>query len=242
LRPETISKVLDQRYRLVINAAAYTDVDGCETNLQTASTLNATAVGQLAGRCAELGCKLVHYSTDYVFDGEASQPYPTSHPRRPLNAYGRTKAGGERLIESSDCDFLLIRTSWLFAPWGNNFVQTILRLAAERAELQVVDDQRGRPTSAQHLAETTRQLLVKGASGIFHITNGGECSWYDFAREIVAHRQLSCHVKPCRSQQFPRPATRPNYSVLDVSETEAILGQMPDWRNHLHKVLDQLGK
>ena len=240
LRPHTITEVLDDRYGCVINAAAYTDVDACETNEELATTINATGVGQLARRCAELGTKLIHYSTDYVFDGKATSPYESNHRRNPVSAYGRTKASGEQNIETSGCDFLTIRTSWLYAPWGNNFVCTIARLAAERPELRVVDDQRGRPTSARLVADASARLLNAGTEGIFHLANQGDCTWYDLARDIISYGNYPCQLEPCTSDEYPRPAQRPEYSVLDLSRTEAILGPLPHWRDSLHKTLDEL--
>lgn len=240
LRPETITDVLDERFSLVINAAAYTDVDGCESNQELATVVNATGVGQLARRCAQLDCKLVHYSTDYVFDGSATRPYATNHPRDPANAYGKTKAEGEQFVEQSGCDFLLIRTSWLYAPWGNNFVRTISRLAAERSELRVVSDQRGRPTSAQSLAAASMKLLKAAASGVYHVADGGECTWYELAQEIVARRQSTCRVEPCATVERARRAVRPAYSVLDLDGTETLIGPMRPWREHLQTVLDNL--
>jgi len=235
-RTETIEDHVNGRYGLVINAAAYTDVDGCESEESLASVVNGTGVGRLADCCEKSGSKLIHYSTDYVFDGENREPYKPEQPRNPINAYGRTKALGEQLIEDSGCDYLIIRTSWLYSPWGNNFVRTIARLAAERDTLRVVDDQHGRPTSAEHLATASLQLVERGSSGIFHLTDGGECTWYDLAREIVARTGSDCQVEPCGSDEFPRPARRPAYSVLDLSESEALLGPMPNWRDNVRAV------
>ena len=240
LRPQSIAEALDDRYGLVINAAGYTDVDGAESNEKLATTINATGVGQLASRCAALGCKLVHYSTDYVFDGKGTSPYVTHHPRVPLSVYGRTKAEGERQIEASGCNFLMVRTSWLYAPWGNNFVRTITQLAAERPQLRVIDDQRGRPTSARILADITARLLKTEARGIYHVTNGGDCTWYELASEIVSYCQLPCRVEACTTDEYPLPAERPSYSILDLSETEALIGPLPPWRESLHGVLDEL--
>tara|TARA_R110002111_G_scaffold213837_1_gene276803 strand:- start:273 stop:1148 length:876 start_codon:yes stop_codon:yes gene_type:complete len=238
--PQSIAEHIGKDTRLVVNCAAYTDVDGAEDQENTAHRLNADAVGYLADHCKTIGATLIHYSTDYVFDGKADTPYKTDQARDPLNAYGRTKAAGELRVESSGCDYLTIRTSWLYAPWARNFVATMVRLSRERDELQVVDDQRGRPTSAQHLALASLTLLEKGERGTFHVTDGGECTWFDFACEIKRLAGNTCDIKPCSSDQYKLPAARPAYSVMDLSKTEAALGPMPDWKNNLADVIGQM--
>lgn len=229
--------------RVVINCAAWTDVDGAEANEAAATELNGHAVGRLARACGESGATLVHYSTDYVFDGRGSAPYPVDAPIRPLNAYGRSKAVGERLIGEESgrgLNALVLRTSWLYAPWGKNFVRTIASAARQRPALRVVSDQRGRPTSAEHLAQVTLRLLEAGARGVMHATDGGEATWHDFAVRIAAHANPACTVEPCTSAEFPRPAKRPAYSVLDLSKTVAVLGPMADWTLNLDSVLSRL--
>lgn len=233
----TITREISGDVRAVINCAAYTDVDGAETNEAMATAINGEGVGALVTHCDAFSIPLVHYSTDYVFDGRGTMPYVVDHPTAPLNAYGRSKRVGEEHVQRSPGRHLLIRTSWLYAPWGKNFVLTIARLAKEKPELRVVDDQRGRPTSAEHLARASLALLESEAHGTFHVTDGGECSWYEFAREVARIVAPRCEVKPCTSAEFPRPAARPAYSVLDLSETEARLGPMPDWRENLADVL-----
>jgi dTDP-4-dehydrorhamnose reductase len=225
--------VAGERFTHAINCAAWTDVDGAESREAEASRVNADAVASLAAACAMNGATLVHYSTDYVFPGVADAPYAIDGPRDPINAYGRTKLAGELAVESSGAEFLLVRTSWLYAPWGKNFVRTIASLATTRPELKVVDDQRGRPTSAEHLARATLSLMAAGAIGPFHLTDGGECSWFEFAREIVRLAGASCTVTPCTSAEFPRPARRPPYSVLDLAPAESLLGPMPHWKTNL---------
>lgn len=222
-------------FELVVNCAAYTDVDGAETHEEIATEINGDAVGTLAARAA--GANLLHYSTDYVFDGKGDQPYPVDAPRHPVNAYGRSKLAGELAIEEAQREHLLIRTSWLYAPWGKNFVNTIARLADERDELRVVDDQRGRPTSAMHLARTSLALHDGKHRGTYHVTDGGECTWYGFARAIVEATGARCRVVPCTSDEYPRPAPRPAYSVLDLSRTEAAVGHLPEWSTNLEEVL-----
>jgi dTDP-4-dehydrorhamnose reductase len=238
--PRSIETFIPKGARTVINCAAFTDVDGAEANEAEATAVNGVALGPLLERCVQVNARLVHYSTDYVFSGDAREPYKTTTPLAPLGAYGRSKAVGEALIANSRCSTLLVRTSWVYAPWGKNFVRTIAELGRSRPELKVVDDQRGRPTSAEHLAATTYALVKRGASGTFHVTDGGECTWFQFAEEIVKLTSGTASVKPCTSAEYPRPARRPKYSVLDLSETEALLGPMPDWRTNLRDVCGRL--
>ncbi len=239
-RPETVEAALPDGVRTVVNCAAYTDVDGCETNAEYADAVNGHGVAALAARCHDLSTTLVHYSTDYVFDGKAVEPYRVDHAIHPINAYGRSKALGERGVRDSGCLYRLIRTSWLYAPWGKNFVRTMAKLTAEKDALQVVDDQAGRPTSSEHLARVSHKLLHDGDSGTYHVTDGGSCTWYEFTVEIAKQLGHRCDVQPCSSAQYPRPAKRPAYSVLDLSRTEAIAGAMPPWEKNLAAVLPRL--
>lgn len=243
--PDAMARVIHtvQTHQLhaVINCAAWTDVDGAETDQARAARLNDTTVGDLAKACAETGATLVHYSTDYVFAGQSSRPYRTDDPIDPINVYGQTKAAGERhLFNTPDLDYRLIRTSWLYAPWGKNFVRTMLHLTSQKNHLRVVDDQLGRPTSAEHLAKASLALLGQGASGTYHVTDGGECTWCELTRFIVEQSGGSCEVQPCATDEFPRPARRPAYSVLDISGTEKLLGPVPHWRQNVAAVLEQL--
>lgn len=225
---------------VVVNCAAWTNVDGAEDHEDEATRINGHAVGRLAQRCAEVDALLVHYSTDYVFDGKAQRPYRIDAPHAPINAYGRSKAVGERLLWDSGARFLLLRTSWVYAPWGNNFVRTMARLGREKESLRVVDDQRGRPTSAEHLAATTLKLVERGVTGTLHVTDGGECTWFELARAVVGRVNPDCKVDPCTSDEFPRPAPRPAYSVLDLGPTESVVGPMPDWTTNVADVLARL--
>ncbi|TVQ59864.1 MAG: dTDP-4-dehydrorhamnose reductase [Phycisphaerales bacterium] len=239
----SIERAIAPGARIVINCAAYTDVDGAETNTDAARIGNATGVGALAQRCRDVGAMLVHFSTDYVFDGAGTpdgSPYPADHPKNPINAYGRTKSEGEDLILASGAAHLILRTSWLYAPWGRNFVRTIARAGAEKPVLRVVNDQRGRPTSAEHLARTTLAMIEAGARGVHHATDAGECTWYEFASEIVRALGLPARVEPCTSAEFPRPAARPAYSVLDISTTEALIGPLTPWQDALADTLNRL--
>lgn len=233
----------------IINCAAWTDVDGAEQHEDKATSVNGTAMGHLLGLAARTNAVLVNYGTDYVFHGNATRPYAILEPLQPLNAYGRSKAVGERLLCEQPCDastggWLHIRTSWLYAPWGKNFVKTIASLVQTKPSLKVVHDQRGRPTSAEHLAHTTMSLLHHGARGVWHATDGGECSWHEFACEIArnvrAQGKPACDVLPCTSDEFPRPAKRPAYSVLDIDATTALLGTPPHWTLHLRDVMQRM--
>jgi dTDP-4-dehydrorhamnose reductase len=215
-------------------------VDGAEKDFAGACVANGSGVGALAGRCREVGATLVHYSTDYVFNGRATRPYRTDDPRDPLNAYGKSKALGEEAIEASGCSYLMVRTSWLYAPWGKNFVRTIAGLVKRKESIRVVDDQRGRPTSCEPLAETTLRLMEERAEGMCHGTDGGECTWFEFAREIARLVGSSCRVEPCTTAEFPRPAKRPGYSVLDLSKTEELIGPRALWQVTLADVIPRL--
>lgn len=236
--PNSIKKFVTPEIGVVINCCAYTNVDGAEESEAMATLVNGTGVGYLSEACCQAKALLVHYSTDYVFNGVASEPYKVDGPIEPCNAYGRSKAEGEREIREHDCQYLILRTSWLYAPWGSNFVLTIAKLAKEKESLQVVNDQHGRPTSAEHLAASSWRLIEAGARGTLHITDGGQCTWYDFAKVIAEHSNPSCKVEPCGSEQYPRPAVRPAYSVLDLGPTEAIVGAMPSWETNLGLILD----
>ena len=241
-KPESIAAIAAYTPKVVINCSAYTDVDGAETHETLATQINGEGVGELARVCHSIGALLVHFGSDYVFDGEGKSPYPVDAPLAPQAAYARSKAVGEMLIRESGVEHLYLRTSWLYAPWAKNFIRTIAKNAKVRPELKVVNDQRGRPTSAEHLAKSTLALLDKGARGTLHVTDGGECTWFELAQEIVAQLGLSetCNVLPCASHDWPSPVKRPAYSVLDLSLTEALLGPMPDWRHNIADVLARL--
>lgn len=241
-RRESIDALARHEPSVVINCAAYTDVDGAESNEALATAVNGDGVGLLAERCRSMGATLVHFGTDYVFDGHGTAPYPVDAPLAPAGAYARSKARGEILIRESGVDHLYARTSWLYAPWAKNFVRTIARNAKIRPELKVVADQRGRPTSAEHLAKTTLALLERGARGTFHVTDGGECTWHELAVFVVRELGLSdrCTVHACTSEEWPTPTKRPPYSVLDLSKTEALVGPMPSWQSQVRDVLARL--
>jgi dTDP-4-dehydrorhamnose reductase len=238
--PHAVNKAIDGSHAVVVNCAAYTNVDAAETDEATATKINGEAPGLLAQACARRDVLLVHYSTDYVFNGQSTTPYRTDQAREPLGAYGRSKAVGEQRVLDAGGRALILRTSWLYAPWANNFVRTIARHSLQKPSLRVVNDQRGRPTSAEHLADASWRLIRADATGIHHVTDGGECTWFDFAAAIAHAVAPACRVEPCTTAEFPRPAKRPAYSVLDLSRTEALIGPMPDWRTNLASVLDRL--
>ncbi|RRJ86789.1 dTDP-4-dehydrorhamnose reductase [Gulosibacter macacae] len=220
-------------YDVVLNAAAYTAVDNAETDEDAAYAINATGTANLARAAAAAGAKFVQYSTDYVFQGNASEPYDEDAPRDPLNAYGRTKAAGEeQALEVHPDGTYVLRTAWLYGAGGPNFAKTMVKLAGSHPEITVVDDQLGQPTYTRDLAEQTVRLLdAEAPAGIYHATNSGECTWFDFAREIF---RLSGNdperVKPTDSASFVRPAARPAYSVLGHRRwAEAGVPEMRPW-------------
>lgn len=230
-------------YDVVINAAAYTRVDDAESDEESAFAVNATAAGHLASAAAEAGAVLVQVSTDYVFDGTATSPYPEDTPLGPVSAYGRTKAEGERLVaRKNPARNYLVRTAWLYGAGGPNFAATMLKLAAQREELSVVDDQIGQPTWTLDLAKKIVELVDAGAPfGTYHGTNSGQGSWFDFARAVFANAGLDPErVRPTDSSSFQRPAPRPAYSVLghDAWRT-AGLAPMRDWREALEDAMSQ---
>ena len=214
----------------IVLAAAYTDVDGCELNPTLASSVNTLGAVNVAQAAAAAGARLLFISTDYVFDGNKSTPYEPGDARNPINAYGRSKADAEKKILTILPDACIVRTSWLFGPGGKCFPDTILRLAATRAEIEVVDDQRGCPTYTHDLSHAIVALCKSRARGIVHCTNRGDCSWYDFAREIIRHADLKTVVRPTTSEKFVRPAPRPKYSVLSSAGLSKYGVEMRPWQ------------
>jgi len=218
---------------LVLHTAAWTDVDGAEEDPQGASAVNVSGTGNVAALCSSLGAPLVAYSTDYVFDGRKREPYLESDGPNPTSAYGRTKrhaeaAAGERAW--------IVRSSWLFGPTGNNFLRTMLRLGAERAEIAVVDDQRGCPTYVGHLAAATRAVLEL-PFGVWHVAADGDCTWAEFAEAIFAEAGLDCRVRRISTAELGRPAPRPAFSVL---RSEKGAPALPHWRDGLRACLARL--
>lgn len=234
--------VREHQPTVVINAAGWTDVDAAERHPEQARAVNRDGPASLAAACRENDALLIHYSTDYVFPGDATEPIPPDAQTDPINEYGRTKLEGEIAIRQSKCRHLIIRTSWLFAPHGSNFFLTMRRLAAERSELKVVNDQRGRPTYCTDLACTTLSLIDCGATGTINATNSGECTWFEFATEVVRAGSFDCRVEPCTTDEFPRPALRPAYSVLDLTELARLVGEPPDWRDAVKRCTERLNQ
>ena len=239
-RPETVEPHFHAGLRLVINCSAFTDVDGAETREAEATAINGAGVALLASLSRRVGALLLHFSTDYVFDGLATSPYTVDHPIAHVNAYGRSKVAGEAAIRESGCEYLLVRTSWLYAPWAKNFVLTMLALGREKESIRVVDDQVGRPTSATSLARLSLELADRGARGTFHGTDGGQCSWHELACEVMRLSASPCRVAACRSDEFRREAARPAYSVLDLAKTEALLGPSRDWHDNVADVVAEV--
>ncbi|MBT0607947.1 dTDP-4-dehydrorhamnose reductase [Aequorivita echinoideorum] len=228
----------------IINAGAYTAVDKAETERELADQVNHIAVGVIAKWCKLNNTKLIHISTDYVFDGNSQIPLDEAAKTAPVNWYGETKLRGEEAILEAMNDAIIIRTAWVYSEYGNNFVKTMLRLLKERDRLTVVNDQIGAPTYALDLAEAILKIVSSGKweTGIFHYSNKGKISWFDFAIAIKELAQLECEVVPVPSSQFPTAAKRPNYSLLDTSKIEKTYGvQIPFWKDSLRKCLFELG-
>ncbi len=222
----------------IINCAAWTDVDGAESKQDAARAVNVLGAGVLAEQAAEAGVRLVHISTDYVFDGTAPsdaegrpRPYRESDPTAPRSVYGSTKLEGERLVLAASPRNTVVRTAWLFGVDGANFPATMLRLAAERDSVQVVTDQIGSPTWSGHLAPALLGLLERGVSGVVHLTGGGQVSWHGFTEEIFRQAEVECRVEPTTSEAFVRPAPRPAWSALE-SERDDVL-PLPPWQDGL---------
>lgn len=233
---------------VIINCAAYTDVDRAEEDEATAERVNAEAVRNLAEAARRIDGTLFHISTDYVFGGEGNIPLTEEMPVNPLGAYGRTKLHGEEAIMASGCKALVIRTAWLYSEWGRNFLKTMLRLTRERENLQVVFDQVGSPTYAGDLALAIFSIIEKelyaGKEGIYHFSNEGVCSWYDFAVEIAeAAGHNHCSISPCHSDEFPSKVRRPAYSVLDKSKIKRTFGlEIPHWRDSMRYCIARIKK
>jgi dTDP-4-dehydrorhamnose reductase len=239
--------------RVVVNAAAYTAVDRAESDVERCTAINSVAPGVLAEETRRVGALLVHYSTDYVFDGAKGAPYVEDDPPAPINVYGRSKLEGERAVAAAGGSHLILRTSWVYGTTGTNFLRTMLRLAAEWPELRVVDDQTGAPTWSRRLAKATATLVrrwlaqdERPESGIYHLTSSGSTTWYGFARAILVEHAtvtgtLGVHVVPTTTAEFPTPAVRPRYSVLDNGKVRRRFGVvMPEWSADLAEVLREL--
>ena len=239
--------VKENNIEAIINCAAYTNVDGAESDCQLAELLNATAPENLAKAIAQVGGLLVHISTDYVFGKELyNTPCNEEQQGTPTGVYGATKLQGERRVMAAGCNYLIIRTAWLYSEFGKNFCKTMLNLTASKPEINVVFDQVGTPTYALDLAKAIYEIVdarkYVGKSGIYHYSNEGVCSWYDFAKMIAEYSgQTECNIKPCHSNQFPSPVTRPSYSVLDKTKIKETFGvNVPYWTDSLKVCIGNL--
>ena len=230
----------------VINCAAYTAVDRAEEEEEKANAINSEGVKNVVKALEPIQGKLIHLSTDYVFDGKAVSPYPETASRNPQSVYGKTKMAGEEYVLQADLDALVIRTSWVFSPYGNNFVKTMLRLMAEKDSVAVVKDQIGRPTYAPFLAEVLLNLIgshnpLAKQGKLYHYAQSGACSWFDLAQEIQKGSPFSCAVKPISTDQYPTAAPRPKYSVLSTDKIETDFGIKPrSWETALKACLQSL--
>ena len=245
-QPGNITRVVEEyKPDAVINAVAYTAVDKAETEPSLAMQINAIAVQELARSCQTLDAWCIHYSTDYVFDGKADKPYQEIDTVSPLGIYGLTKHAGERLIQQSTDKFIILRTSWVYSWRGANFVKTMLRLGAERDQLTIVNDQIGCPTYAVDIAAATQTIIAKIAddksyTGIYHLTGSDQTSWYEFAKAIFFHTNQSISIQPIPTRDFPTPAKRPHYSVLDNTKLEQTFGiSLPGYKDSLKHCLSR---
>ncbi len=231
---------------VIVNCAAYTAVDKAEDDQSLANLLNNTAAGNLARAAKECGATLIHISTDYVFDGAAHKPYSEQCATSPIGVYGATKLAGEQAIATSGCNYITIRTSWLYSQWGGNFVKTMQRLTAERDTLNVIFDQVGTPTYAADLASAIAHIIATDQldkCGTYHFSNEGVCSWYDFAIAIAQKSGNECKISPIHSDEFPAKVTRPHYSVLDKSKIKTTFGiEIPYWSISLDRCIEELKK
>jgi len=247
-RTGTIDQIVRQEPSVVLHAAAYTNVDGAESDRERAMAVNGAASRNVAEACREVGARMVYYSTDYVFSGTKADTYSEDDQPDPLSVYGHSKLAGER--EVADCleDHVILRISWLYGRYGNNFIGTILRLARDKAAqkesgqeiepLKVVNDQRGSPCWTKEVATQTQAVVDAKLTGLYHASAAGSCTWFDLASEVVAHAGLAVPVVPCATEEFPRPARRPANSVLDNSRLrKAGLDHMRDWKEALSDYL-----
>jgi dTDP-4-dehydrorhamnose reductase len=229
---------------VIVNCAAYTDVARAEDDIDFAALLNHTAPAHLAAVAREIGATLIHISTDYVFHGDASVPYREEDVPQPLGVYGATKLQGEEAVRASGCKYLIFRTAWLYSPYGKNFVKTVRRLTAEKPEMKCVFDQVGTPTYAADLAALILKVIAEGQldkTGIYHYTDEGVISWYDFAKAIAALSGNACDIRPCHSDEFPSRAARPHYSVLDKTKVKETFGiTIPYWLDSLKECINRL--
>jgi len=242
-KPESVKSHAETfRPEAIINCAAYTAVDLCETNRETAFAVNGAGAGNIARAASGIGAKLVHISTDYVFDGRAMKPYVEDDPTGPATVYGQSKLEGEKLVGNNCTRAFILRIAWLYGKNGNNFVKTIRSIAAKNVTdnkpLRVVNDQWGTPTWTVEVCRQILKLLETGHYGLYHATNEGMCTWFDFAKKIVASANIPCEVLPCTTKELPRPAPRPQYSVLENRNLKKLgLNIMQDWEKAFEEFL-----
>ena len=255
-QPASVAALVDRvRPQIIVNSAAHTAVDKAESEVELARAINATTVGAIAERAAVLGALLIHYSTDYVYDGSGSLPREESSPTAPLSVYGRTKLEGEELIRASGCRHVILRTSWVYAARGNNFIKTMLRLAAERETLSVIDDQIGAPTGADLLADVTALMIARITArdahlgGTFHCVAAGETSWFDYARFVIDWARANGQVvkvapeglRAVPTSAYPTPAARPLNSRLSTAKLRSTFSlHLPDWRVGVERMLREI--
>jgi dTDP-4-dehydrorhamnose reductase len=233
-------RMRDARPDVIVNAAAYTAVDKAETETGLATAINAVAPGTLAEEAKRLGALLVHFSTDYVFSGEASLPYREEDATAPINVYGRTKLEGEERIRASGCRHLILRTSWVYDTRGRNFLLTILKRARAGEKLRVVGDQQGVPNWSATIARVTARCIQSGGEGLFHLSAAGATSWHGFAREALERLGVPAKMEEITTREYPTPARRPRYSVLANGKLERALGlRFADWREDLREALGE---
>ncbi len=236
--------VNEQNINVIVNCAAYTNVDRAETDFDTANLINNTAAGNLATAMKEADGTLIHISTDYVFQGDRNIPCREDWDTNPLGVYGKTKLAGEQAIQATGCKHIILRTAWLYSQWGKNFVKTMQSLTASHDTLKVVFDQVGTPTFAGDLADTIAHIISTNQlnkTGIYHYSNEGVCSWFDFAKLICQLSGNTCDIEPCYSEEFPSPVKRPHFSVLDKSKLKNTFGiRVPYWTDSLRLCIEQL--
>lgn len=243
--PQAIADIVRENHvNLIVNCAAYTNVDKAETDPETANLLNNIAAGNLADAMKAVNGTLIHISTDYVFQGDRNIPCREDWPTEPLGVYGKTKLAGEKSIEATGCASIIIRTAWLYSPFGKNFVKTMRDLTSSRESLKVVFDQVGTPTYAGDLAEAICRIIETGQldkTGIYHFSNEGVCSWFDFAKAICEMSGNTCDIRPCHSDEFPSPVARPHFSVLDKTKIKQTFGiRIPYWTDSLKRCIEEI--
>ena len=252
-KPDTVRKAIrEAQPTMIVNAAAYTAVDKAEATPEPAWALNATGPGMIAEEAKRLGALMVHYSTDYVYDGSKQGPWVETDSPNPLNVYGETKLAGDEAIEAVGCDYLILRTSWVYGARGGNFLLTMLRLAKERQELRIVDDQTGSPTTSECIAQATANILAQvvapgqglaGRSGVYHLTNAGQTTWFGFAKAFLSKQAVCPKLIPIPASDYPLPAKRPVNSVLSCEKVAETFGvRMPPWELALDLVLETLAE